>query len=33
MMSNNYIVGNVVSIDGTKINVLMNEQSNLESFH
>lgn len=32
-MSNNYIVGNVVSIDGTKINVLMNEQSNLESFH
>mgnify|MGYP001016704481 FL=1 len=33
MMNENYIVGNVTSIDGLKINVLMNEQSNLESFH
>ena len=32
-MNENYIVGNVTSIDGLKINVLMNEQSNLESFH
>ena len=32
-MGNNYVVGNVVSIDGLKIKILMNEQSNLESFH
>ena len=32
-MSNNYVVGNVTSIQGLKINILMNEQSNLESFH
>ena len=32
-MSNNYVVGNVISINGLKINILMNEQSNLESFH
>lgn len=32
-MSSNYVVGNVVSVDGLKINVLMNEQSNLETFH
>lgn len=30
---NNYVIGNVVSVDGIKINVLMNEQSNLETFH
>lgn len=29
----NYIVGNVISIVGLKVNILMNEQSNLESFH
>lgn len=29
----NYVVGNVVSIDGMKIKILMNEQSNLETFH
>lgn len=33
MMNDNYVVGNVTSIDGLKISVLMNEQSNLESFH
>ena len=32
-MDNNYVIGNVISVDGTKINILMNEQSNLESFH
>lgn len=32
-MGNNYVVGNVISIDGLKIKILMNEQSNLESFH
>ncbi|MBN0970974.1 helicase HerA domain-containing protein [Mycoplasma phocoeninasale] len=32
-MKNNYVVGNVVSIDGARINILMNEHSNLESFH
>lgn len=32
-MQSNYVVGNVISINGLKINVLMNEQSNLESFH
>ena len=32
-MHDNYVVGNVTSIDGLKISVLMNEQSNLESFH
>lgn len=32
-MNDNYVVGNVTSIDGLKISVLMNEQSNLESFH
>ena len=32
-MENNYVVGNVVSIEGMKINILMNEHSNLESFH
>lgn len=32
-MNKYYVVGNVVSIEGLKINVLMNEQSNLESFH
>ncbi|VYT89966.1 AAA-like domain protein [Veillonella dispar] len=28
-----YVVGNVISIDGTKVSVLMNNQSNLEKFH
>lgn len=28
-----YVVGNVISIDGTKISILMNDQSNLEMFH
>lgn len=32
-MSENYVVGNVISIEGLKIRVLMNEQSNLESFY
>ena len=32
-MKNNYVVGNVISINGLKVNILMNEQSNLESFH
>ncbi len=32
-MRTNYVVGNVISINGLKINILMNEQSNLESFH
>lgn len=32
-MENNYVVGNVVSIEGMRINILMNEHSNLESFH
>lgn len=32
-MKNNYVVGNVVSVDGMRINVLMNEHSNLEVFH
>lgn len=32
-MNKNYVVGNVVSVDGLKITILMNEQSNLESFH
>ena len=32
-MSKNYVVGNVVSIDGLRVNILMNERSNLESFH
>ena len=32
-MKNNFVVGNVFSVEGTKINVLMNDQSNLESFH
>lgn len=32
-MNKNYVVGNVVSVDGLKVNILMNEQSNLESFH
>lgn len=32
-MKNNYVVGNVVSVDGMKVNILMNEHSNLESFH
>lgn len=32
-MNTNYVVGNVISIIGLKVNVLMNEQSNLESFH
>lgn len=30
---NNYVIGNVISISGTKINILMREQSNLEYFH
>lgn len=29
----NYVVGNVISVDGVKITILMNESSNLESFH
>lgn len=33
MSSNNYVIGNVVSIDGMKIKILMNENSNLETFH
>lgn len=32
-MRSNYVIGNVISINGLKINILMNEQSNLESFH
>ena len=32
-MNRNYVVGNVISIDGLKVNILMNEHSNLESFH
>ena len=32
-MKNNYVVGNVIKVDGLKIDVLMNDQSNLESFH
>lgn len=32
-MTDTYIVGHVVSIEGTKINVLMNSKSNLETFH
>lgn len=32
-MSKNYVIGNIIEVDGLKINVLMNEQSNLESFH
>lgn len=32
-MNKNYVVGIVVSIEGLKVNILMNEQSNLESFH
>ncbi|MGX7109554.1 ATP-binding protein [Facklamia miroungae] len=32
-MKNNYVIGNVISVNGLKINILMNEQSNLESFH
>ena len=32
-MDEKYVVGNVISIDGLRISVLMNEQSNLESFH
>lgn len=32
-MKNNYVIGNVISVIGLKVNVLMNEQSNLESFH
>ena len=32
-MSENYTIGNVFSIDGLKINILMNEHSNLETFH
>lgn len=28
-----YVVGNVISIDGVKVSVLMNEHSNLEVFH
>ena len=31
-MSNNYVVGNVTSVDGLKVNILMNEHSNLEAF-
>lgn len=33
VMNKNYVVGNVVSVDGLKVNILMNEHSNLESFH
>ena len=32
-MRDNYVIGNVISVEGMKINILMNEQSNLESFH
>lgn len=32
-MSNKFVVGNVISIHGTKITILMNEHSNLESFY
>lgn len=32
-MSNKFVVGNVISIYGTKITILMNEHSNLESFY
>lgn len=32
-MANNYIIGNVTSVNGLKVNILMNERSNLESFH
>lgn len=32
-MENNYVVGNVISVDGLKIKILMNERSNLETFH
>lgn len=32
-MNNKYVIGNVISIDGTKITILMNEHSNLESFY
>ena len=32
-MNRKYVVGNVISIDGLKVNILMNEHSNLESFH
>lgn len=32
-MGNKYVVGNVTSIEGIKVNVLMNDQSNLETFH
>ncbi|MCW6700919.1 ATP-binding protein [Anaerococcus sp. NML200537] len=32
-MKFNYVIGNVISVVGMKINILMNEQSNLESFH
>lgn len=31
-MSNNYVVGNVTSVNGLKVNILMNEHSNLEAF-
>lgn len=33
MLMISYVVGNVISIDGTKISILMNDQSNLEMFH
>lgn len=32
-MNNKYVIGNVISIDGTKITILMNEHSNLEYFY
>lgn len=32
-MENRYVIGNVISIDGLKVNILMNNQSNLETFH
>lgn len=31
-MPNNYVVGNVTSVNGLKVNILMNEHSNLEVF-
>lgn len=33
MLMINYVVGNVISIDGIKVSVLMNEHSNLEVFY
>lgn len=32
-MNNNYVIGNIILVDGTKIHILMNERSNLETFH